>query len=148
MSSAGIKCQELHNAHDPAALAAILAPGCTIVFGEQGEQIMEKDDYVQVYKALVASFPDILFDWSDTNELSNGTVTCKCIVSGTHKGAPFGFGSFPPIEATGTKCQNDPEDMDIIVQGDLVTQMKVVPTKGSPKTGPPGFYLQIGGKMG
>ena len=147
MPSAGIIYQKLHNDHDPEALAAILAPGFTGVFGEQGERTMGKDDYVQVYKALVASFPDIKFDWSETNESSDGTITSKCVVTGTHAGEPLGFGPFPPIEATGTKCQNDPEDIELIVEGVLVKKMTVTPTKGSSKAGPPGFYLQIGGKM-
>jgi len=33
------------------------------------------------------------------------------------------------------------------VEGDKIKEMKAVGTKGSFKTGPPGFYLQIGGKM-
>ena len=146
-SSAGIKCEELHNARDPDAMAAILAPDFIGVFGDQGQQTMGKEEYIQVSKDIVASFPDIHWEWTETQELNDGTVTSKCVVTGTHTGAPFGFGPFPKIPANGVKCQNDPEYIEFIVEGDLVKKMKVIPAKGSFKTGPPGFYLQIGGKM-
>ena len=36
---------------------------------------------------------------------------------------------------------------EFTVEGDVVEKITVVPSQGSPKTGPPGFYQQIGGKM-
>lgn len=104
-------------------------------------------EYLQVCKDVFASFPDISFAWTETNTLDDGTVSSKVAVSGTHTGAPFGFGPFPPIEATGIKCQNDPEYVEFITEGDKIKTMKVVAPKGSVKSGPPGFYVQIGGKM-
>ena len=56
-------------------------------------------------------------------------------------------GPFPPIEATGIKCQNDPEVVEFLVDGDKIKTVKVTGTEGSFKTGPHGFYHQIGGKM-
>lgn len=147
MSSPGFKAQELHNAHDADGIMAIGTPDAKFVWGEQGQHNMEWADYVQVCKDVFASFPDINFAWSESNELNDGTVTSKVVVSGTHTGAPFGFGPFPPIEATRIKCQNDPEYVEWIVEGNKVKQMKVVAPEGSFKTGPPGFYVQIGGKM-
>lgn len=147
MSSPGLKAQELHNSCDVAGLAAVLAPDCVFIFGEEGQEKMGKDEYMKMYKNLVAAFPDIHFAWSETNVLNDGTVTSKVVVTGTHTGGPFGFGPFPPIAGNGIKCQNDPENFEWIVEGDKVKTARVIPTKGSFKSGPPGFYLQIGGKM-
>lgn len=157
VTNPGLKAQELHNKHAVAELAAIATPDCTVEWGEQQqEQQGKKDehhqsmtwaDYVQVFNDIVEAFPDISFSWSDTVELRDGGVTSKVTVTGTHTGKPFRFASYPPIEAKGIRCQNDPEYVEFDVEGDKLKRVKVTPTKGSWKMGPPGFYLQIGGKM-
>lgn len=141
----GLRALELHNSHSVTDLAAIATPDRTFEWGEEGkEQSMSWADYVQVVNHVVEAFPEIYFAWSDTVELRDDTVTSKVQVSGTHTGAPYSIGPFPPIEATGIKCQNDPEYVEIDKEGGKLKRMKVIPTKGSAKTGPPGFYLQIG----
>ena len=92
MSSPGFKVQELHNSHDLAGLKAIATPDCKFVMGDN-DTVMDWTDYVDICAASIfASFPDIHFNWTETNELSDGTVTSKLVVSGTHTGIPFGFG--------------------------------------------------------
>ena len=65
--------------------------------------------------------------------------------SGTHTGAPYGFGPYPAIEATGRVVLNDPEEATITIdeKTGLITNMRFV-AKGC-RSGPPGFYEQIGG---
>jgi len=145
MSSPGFKAKQLHNAHDVDGLMAIGTPDAKFSWGEG--QSMPWVDYVKECKDVFASFPDIHCEWSERSELNDGTVTSKVVVTGTHTGAPFGFGPFPPIEATGIKCQNDPECVEWIVEGDKLKEMKVTSPEGSTKTGPSGLYVQIGGRM-
>ena len=148
MSSPGFKAQELFNSDDIDGIAAIGTPDAKFVHGEEGELTLSWPGYVQLHKDVLASFPDLHFHWSESKELDDGTVTSKVYVTGTHTGSPFGFGPFPPIEATGIKCQNDPEDVQWIIEGDKIKETRVIcGTKGSTKAGPPGFYVQIGGKM-
>ena len=91
MSSPALKAQEIHSNHDVAGLKAIATPDFKFVMGDN-DSVMDVNDYVDMFASIVASFPDIQFDWTETNELSDGTVTSKLVVSGTHTGAPFGFG--------------------------------------------------------
>jgi len=96
MTSPAFKAQELLNSGDADAVMAIGTPDAKFVWGDEGQHSLPWEEYVQVCKDCWASFPDLNFAWSESNELNDGTLTSMVVVSGTHTGAPYGFGPFPP----------------------------------------------------
>jgi predicted ester cyclase len=108
-------------------------------------------DFFDLVQAIVDAFPD--FQWSVASTTVDGNKVTQHFdgVCGTHTGAPFGLGSFPKIEATGVAVKNDPETQIVEVEGDKVKSAKVKLAKvvagHGPMSGPPGIYVQIGGKM-
>ena len=147
MASIATKAQDLHNAHDVAGMKGIATRDCKFVFGNN--QSMDWGDYTNTVGDVVESFPDLHFAWSESmEEKDGGKFVSTVTATGTHTGAPFGIGPHPKIEATGIHCQNETgEIVEWTVQDNKIKEMKVINPTGSLKTGPPGFYVQIGGKL-
>lgn len=148
MSSIATKAQDLHNAHDAEGMKSIATPESKFVFGDN--QSMDWVQYCDTCKDVFDSFPDLNFAWSpEMTEENGGTKFVSTVTaSGTHTGAPFGVGPHPKIEATGIRCQNETNEIvEWTVEDGKIKEMKVINPTGSLKTGPLGFYVQIGGKL-
>jgi hypothetical protein len=74
---------------------------------------MTVEGYQQEQDIVNLSFPDFRLHYAMDclQEQADGvTVTVRDVRGrGTHSGAPYSFGPFPPIPARGVVCQNDPE---------------------------------------
>lgn len=111
------------------------------------ENPMRGEDVVAQWQALSASFTECDFRQTTPTKLTDPKTTEVNIrFSGTHTGAPFGFGPYPAIEAKGIKCVNDPETFVFHWEDEKVVRWDLIP-KGE-KTGPIGLYVQIGGYPG
>jgi hypothetical protein len=84
--------------------------------------------------------------WDSIEEIAPGKVKVTNFVGrGTHTGAPYGFGPFPPIPATGIVVEEDPCHLYISVKNGKMTKF-VIDTYCGDLVGPPGYYQKIGGK--
>ena len=121
----------------------------THLFEDSAEVIFEDafmniSEYIEEMVRACRAFPDLKFKWKSVKaEGDNKAVIRGLQAQGTHQ-RPYGFGPYPPIEATQIKCTNDPEDV-IVWMGSKgkISKAQFIP-KGE-LTGPPGFYTQIGG---
>lgn len=64
-------------------------------------------------------------------------------VGGTHTGAPFQFGPYPSIEASGKCVQTDPCQLRVYFRDDKISRITV--RKAGRYTGPAGLYTKLGG---
>ncbi|CAB9496819.1 expressed unknown protein [Seminavis robusta] len=96
----------------------------------------------KVYK----SFPDITFTYESLKEDGHGVVVVDELhVCGTHTGEPYGFAHFPPAPTSNRRVVNDPERLWFKVKDGKVVLMQVISL--GDVTGPPGLYVQVGGKL-
>jgi hypothetical protein len=131
------------NAHDGRILREILSPSA--IYDFDGLEVLGTV-IVDMVEQLARSFPDFHFAYKQIKVLSPGVVMiCNVQVSGTHTGAPYTFGPYEEIDATGMKVQNDPEDtvLTIDMENELIKHFRV--TAKGPLNGPQGFYEQLGG---
>ncbi|CAB9496823.1 expressed unknown protein [Seminavis robusta] len=102
--------------------------------------------FTGVVKMLHGSFPDFRLQYESIKEDRSGVVLVEELrASGTHTGEPFGFAHFPPIPASHKHVINDPERMWFKVRDGKIVDIECLSL--GDLTGPPGFYLQLGGKM-
>ncbi|CAB9529818.1 unknown protein [Seminavis robusta] len=95
---------------------------------------------------LYKSFPDIKFTYECIKEDRAGQVVVEELrASATHTGEPYGFGPFPPVPTSNKSVANDPERLWFTVKDGKIVMMQVISLGDI--TGPPGFYVQIGGTM-
>ncbi|CAB9496824.1 expressed unknown protein [Seminavis robusta] len=95
---------------------------------------------------LYKSFPNMKFGYQSIKEDRAGLVVVEELqVSGTYTGEPYGFDHFPPVSASNEHAINDPERMWFAVKDGKIQVMEIISLGDN--TGPPGLYLQIGGKM-
>jgi hypothetical protein len=130
--------------HDIDQLKSCISPNAFLRF-DDGVEILGHG-MIETMIQIKSSFPDFHFDYEKIEESSTGIVLVSNVqVSGTHTGAPFAFGPYEPIEATGIKVANDQEDFyfTIDIDKEIVTYWRCV-AKG-PKSGPQSMYEQIGG---
>lgn len=107
---------------------------------------LTRKDMVGETPSLFASFPDFQFRFAATKAVDEDTIVlCDVIASGTHTGAPFGFGPYDPIEASGKYVENDPEDIYIHFEGTKMRRHDLV-SKGE-MVGPFGMYSQLPGSF-
>ena len=94
---------------------------------------------------LCPSFPDLNFAWKSIHvDPGNPKIVYveDIVCSGTHTGTPYTFNGLPPIEASGTKCSNDPERMILHLDDDyLIRKLEIIALGGM--TGLMGFYEQL-----
>ncbi|CAB9512521.1 expressed unknown protein [Seminavis robusta] len=95
---------------------------------------------------IFKSFPDIHFKHGTIKEEKPGQVFVDSIrVSATHTGEPYAFANFPPVPTTNKHIINDPERFLFFLKNGKITVMQVISL--GDMTGPPGLYMQIGGKL-
>lgn len=70
-------------------------------------------------------------------------VKMLLVSCGTHTGADYGFGPYPPIGPSGRKVVNDPEEVHFYLEGNKICKIVIYPT--GEKTGLQGFYAGPGG---
>ena len=132
---------------DPERLHSMCTPGYETHFVEVGGR-SHLTEQIGLLKGLRASFPDLFFASGQYSLLPGRRVYMGIHqISGTHTGEPFSFGPFPKIPATGIRCVNDPETM--ILEFDSLDRVKAgyIQGSGGHLNGPPGLYMQIGGKL-
>jgi hypothetical protein len=124
-------------------LLAVAAPGCLFRF-EGAEFLLET--WIEDSIKINSSFPDFhLYHEKIVDVSPTQAMIVNLQATGTHTGAPYGFGPYPEISATVIYCKNDYEDVTVTIDAEtgMIVCMTVV-AKG-PSSGPPGFYDQIGG---
>ncbi|CAB9496817.1 expressed unknown protein [Seminavis robusta] len=95
---------------------------------------------------LSKSFPDIQYSYESIKQDHHGLVVVEELqVSGTHSGEPYSFAYFPPVPTTNKHIINDPERVWFKVKDGKIALVQDISL--GDLTGPPGFYVQIGGKM-
>ena len=81
----------------------------------------------------------------------SGGWSCKLLVAGTHDGSfDLGFAGMdvPALPASGKRCVLGPEVMTLYFNdAGIATKKTVEPCQPGP-SGPPGFYILAGGKLG
>lgn len=141
------KAMAYHNKKDAKGLKSIGAENAKVIV--KGESI-EWSDYCETVQSVFVSFPDIKFEYDPpTLDEKDGKVLIRKITAtGTHTGEPFGFASYEKIAATTPpkKCVNDKETIEFTIDGSKIKEMKITAPEGA-TSGPPGFYIQIGGKF-
>jgi hypothetical protein len=74
------------------------------------EAHMTVPGFLDESQKIFHSFPDFHFLIETITERpADGTVVARVRAAGTHTGAPFAFGPYPEIAATGTRVVLDPE---------------------------------------
>ncbi|CAB9498146.1 unknown protein [Seminavis robusta] len=102
--------------------------------------------FVAELQKFFKSFPDIKFSWDFIKEEKSGQVLVEeLLVKGTHSGEPYAFANFPPVPAKGKHCAMDPERFWYTLKDGKITSVDII-ALGS-KSGLPGFYMEVGGKM-
>ena len=106
---------------------------------------MNVTDLIHETKALQESFPDLGARWDEIVPLSERdmVVIDGFVLSGTHTGQPYAFGPFPAVPTKGAFCRNDPERLVFRISCGKIQRIDIL--SSSEKTGPQGFYRQLGG---
>eukprot|EP00934_Nitzschia_sp_Nitz4_P000673 Nitzschia sp. Nitz4//scaffold134_size62860//38414//38962//NITZ4_006331-RA/size62860-processed-gene-0.35-mRNA-1//1//CDS//3329535505//673//frame0 len=126
-------------------LRRFAAPNSAFFF-KGAERGMPLEAFIESMSTMHASFPDVAVTYDSIEEVRPGEVLVKNVTShGTHTGAPFGFGPFPPIPKTGKECTSQFNVLFTLEKGKL-TEALVEPRAGQ-LMGPANYYLQIGGKI-
>ena len=106
-------------------------------------------DFVNQMVVVYASFPDYDSHWESVKEdPSSGSVMIKNFTSsGTHTGAPFAFGPFPPVAAQGAAIKDDPIDLHVLLNDAQDKVVAVKPVTHGAQIGPASYYAQVGGML-
>ena len=141
------KFMDFANARDADRMLSIAADNCRVLFREQD---LSFEEYLDEARKIFVAFPDFQVKYKSIKvekDQSTGAVCCVvrgCIPQGKHTGAPYGFGPYDPIPATGKYVKNAEETFyfDVNSEGKL-TRLFIV--ADGEMTGPAGLYMQIGG---
>ena len=110
-----------------------------------GETAMSFPVFIATCEALWASFPDNKVSWESVKEIRPGVVLIKDYrAAGTHTGAPYSFGPYKPIPATGKYVEEDPCQLTLHIKKGKVSKFQIDVRDGD-LVGPPGYYQKIGG---
>jgi hypothetical protein len=113
------------------------------VFVDSDSEMLGEEFFEEVAR-IRRSFPDLRFTWSKFKEVSPGVVTTSFLqAEGTHIGAPYGFGPYPPIAARGVKVKDPPIKGTVTIKDGKVVKWFV--DGHGQMCGPPLFYTKIGG---
>lgn len=131
--------------HDLELVKKLTKDDCTFDFAET-EMTMLVGDFIATIAMLYSSFPDLHFTWSSIEAYGCGRVIVKNYKGrGHHTGAPFGFEPFDPIAAKGTFVEDEPIELDLLIQDGKVAHC-VTKAFGA-LVGPPGYYIKLGGVL-
>lgn len=110
--------------------------------------------FVQEIAKCYRSFEDVHWEHESCKgnpnpNKKNEVIVENFVVTGTHTGAPFGFAHFPPISADPENPKHVvlcPDRVFVTINKDGKIADMMVYSMGN-LTGPPGFYLGIGGSI-
>ncbi|KAL7565495.1 hypothetical protein ACA910_012233 [Epithemia clementina (nom. ined.)] len=129
--------------HDVDAALAMTMDGFMINWIDSGMDMLGKD-FHESTKIAFASMPDFKFHYSSITSIDEERVVISNLYAyGTHTGAPFSFGPYPPLEAKGAKFQDAPIELTATFRNGKIAH-SVCDAKGE-MVGPPGMYEQLGG---
>ena len=141
-------CMENYN-RKTAKLRDLALPTCTLQKKGATDTIL-LHDMLDAVDLIYESFPDHRFGWDSVDEIEPGIVVIRNYYGyGHHTGKPFAFGPFPPIPATGIYVQEDPCNMicHLNEKNQLYKLVIDMDNVHDSITGPPGYYMSIGGDM-
>ncbi|KAL7580567.1 hypothetical protein ACA910_003689 [Epithemia clementina (nom. ined.)] len=129
--------------HDIDAVIAMTDNNCQFNFVDSGMEMLATHFYESL-SIVFASLPDMRFHYKTIKSIDDNRVLVdKFFGYGTHTGAPYSFGPYPPIEAKGAKFRDPPVEMTLTIKDGKITHF-VCDAKGT-VVGPPGIYEQLGG---
>lgn len=136
------------NAHRITSIAELMTKDSYLHFLNQAKELdaeLSWDCWSQAMEQLNESFPDFNVQYQNIVYKCGAVVMQGFRAGGTHTGKPFAFGPCEPIETTGIKVLNDPEEILFFFHEgqDKIARFIVAP-RGE-MTGPAGFYTQLGG---
>jgi len=114
--------------------------------------VLDKSAFGQAAGNLIGSFPDLTFNFNKATPKLNkdGSWSADIVVMGTHTGAAFTPmpGKLPPVDTTNKCVKIGPETFTLWVDAaGKVCKTEITPLGAGHPHGPPGFYLEIGGKI-
>lgn len=120
------------------------APNGTIAFQNMSTAIGE---FCTEMESIVMSFPNFDISFTTIAEKSFGIVVVEDgVATGTHTGAAYGFGPFPPVAKSHRTVRNDPERYEFhLDENQRITHCRVCCRDEGALSGPAGFYEQVGG---
>lgn len=140
------------DAHDVEKMEELTDDNCYITFTDS-ETEMPAREFYEALRENYASFPDIHFFWrsmkvqgtnSNTSRNPGTVVVIKDYYGiGTHTGAPYHFGPYPPIERTNKIVRDADIEFTFIVRDGKIVNATVYAFGEA--VGPPAFYTKIGG---
>ncbi|KAL7560051.1 hypothetical protein ACA910_000088 [Epithemia clementina (nom. ined.)] len=129
--------------HDIDAALAMTMDGFMMNWIDSDMDMLGKD-FHESMKIAYASMPDLKFHYSSITSIDEERVLISNLYAyGTHTGAPFSFGPYPPLEAKGAKFQDAPIELTATVKNGKIAH-SLCDAKGE-MVGPPGMYEQLGG---
>ena len=130
------------NKHDMERLTNLFHPDASVEMVEGTK--MDGTTFLNSLQDIYYSFPDFAVTLPPAELQKDGSVIFRGIVgSGTHTGAPYGFGPFEPIPAAGKKFRNDEESIQIHFRESKI--VRYVFLSIGMYSGPHGVYTQLGG---
>jgi hypothetical protein len=132
------------NSGDIKGLSALFSNDCMVSFEDM--TVMPCAVYLKAIEDLMASFPDFSISGFKKVVSGNKISIADCVVGGTHTGAPYGLPNmpgFPNIKAAGVAVQNDPETLELTIEGGKITTLRIIAC--GEKSGLPGLYNQVAG---
>lgn len=130
---------------------------CTITFVDNEVDVL-LNEVMGILGDLYASFPDLKFYWKNIRlvpqedlspEDQDADVTLVVLDDyhgvGTHTGAPFAFGPFPAISATGKKVVDEKQDVTFWVSNKTGKILSLATDSFGKPSGPVNYYTQVGG---
>ena len=136
------------NNQDLEGAGQLLTDDCQLEFSDDKKNLdmdMAWPHWVAEQEKIFASFPDFKFDYEKLEHRSGAVVVRKVTCSGTHTGEPYGFGPCDPIEATGVKVKNDPEELCFFFREGEEKFCRITVYARGEMSGPAGIYTQLGG---
>ena len=109
---------------------------------------MPGDEFHQFEVEVAESFPDFAVVWVSVKEVKPGVIVVKGLtVHGTHTGAPYAFGDYPKIAATGIRVNDPILEATIYVDNASGKLSRYEISSFGKSSGPPNFYSSIGGLL-
>lgn len=122
----------------------MLAEGFVVVYQHDGSE-MDRDNFASEMQSIFDAFPDFGFRYTAIEATNAGVVLVHNLTaSGTHRGEPYAFSCYDPVEASGCRVENDPAEIALHFGEDNKICKMVVRSTGD-KAGPPGIYAQLEG---
>lgn len=138
----------LCNAHQCQKSKDLMADDAHIQFLDQDKALdmeMPWHIWADEMKKMSASFPDFRISCDHVCYSSGAVILQRFQAGGTHTGAPYAFGPCAPIDASGKRVANDPEEVYLFFKDGEDKISRIVICAEGEMSGPAGIYTQLGG---